>query len=89
MHFVYILYSQTLDKYYVGSTSNLAVRLIKHNGNHKGFTGKAADWLIMYSESYSTKSFALVREMAIKKWKSRIRIEKLISEYAGSEHPDL
>ena len=27
--------------------------------------------------------------MAIKKWKSRIRIEKLISEYAGSEHPDL
>ena len=89
MHFVYILYSQSLDKYYVGSTSNLGERLIKHKGNHKGFTGKAADWLIMYSESYSTKSFALVREMAIKKWKSRIRIEKLISEYAGSEHPDL
>ena len=35
---VYILYSKLLDKYYVGSTTNVMERLKKHLNNHKGFT---------------------------------------------------
>ncbi|TAH00170.1 MAG: GIY-YIG nuclease family protein [Sphingobacteriales bacterium] len=89
MHSVYILHSQSLNKYYVGSTSNLSERLKKHNSNHKGFTGNTADWVIMYIESFPTKSLAFAQEMKIKKWKSRILIEKLISKYASSPHPDL
>ncbi|WP_207422150.1 GIY-YIG nuclease family protein [Desertivirga brevis] len=39
MYIVYILYSSSLNKYYIGSTSNLPERLRKHNTKHKGFTG--------------------------------------------------
>ncbi|MFD2162079.1 GIY-YIG nuclease family protein [Paradesertivirga mongoliensis] len=44
MFAVYILYSQSLDKYYVGCTSDVSERLKKHNTNHSGFTGKLLDW---------------------------------------------
>lgn len=83
MFYLYILYSRNRDKYYVGSTSDLEKRLAKHNTNHKGFTGKIGDWVIVYFETFVAKEQALAREKQIKSWKSRIAIEKLISS-AGS-----
>ena len=87
MHFkVYILYSAFKDRYYIGHTGEeLAERLRKHNSNHKGFTGGIGDWVIIYTENYNSKSDAYKRELELKNWKSRKRIEKLI----GSDHPDL
>ena len=81
MAFVYILYSEVLDKYYVGSTqSSIEQRLKKHLSDHKGFTGKAKDWNLVYYEEYTDKQTALYREMQIKAWKSRKQIEILISK---------
>ncbi len=80
MNFVYILYSVTRNKYYVGSCENVQVRLKKHNTNHSGFTGKTGDWELKYTEEYLDKTSALKREKQIKDWKSRKMIEKLISE---------
>ena len=69
---VYILYSANKDRYYVGhSGDDLNERLRKHNTNHKGFTGKIGDWRIVYTEIYETKSDSYMRELEIKKWKSR------------------
>jgi len=87
MHFkLYIIYSSLKDRYYIGHTGEeLAERLRKHNSNHRGFTGRIGDWTIVYSEDYDSKSDAYKRELEIKSWKSRKRIEKLI----GSDHPDL
>ena len=79
MAFTYILYSVYLDRYYVGSTSeDLDSRLRRHLSAHKGFTSHAKDWVLVYSEEFSTKKEALNRELEIKSWKSRIMIEKLI-----------
>ncbi|MDX1761071.1 MAG: GIY-YIG nuclease family protein [Christiangramia sp.] len=77
--FVYILFSQSLDRYYIGSSHNIESRLIKHLQAHKGFTSRAKDWKIVYKENYSNKKLALKREKEVKNWKSRIMIEKLIS----------
>jgi putative endonuclease len=74
----YIIYSPSLNKFYIGHTSNINERLIKHNSNHKGFTGGVNDWAIVYQEIYSKKEDAYQREREIKKWKSRKMIEKLI-----------
>jgi putative endonuclease len=83
---VYILFSSSKNKYYIGFTGDdITERLRKHNTNHKGFTGKAPDWGLMYQEKYPTKNEAIKRELQIKNWKSRKLIEKLI----GLEHPDL
>jgi putative endonuclease len=80
MYHLYILYSSSKDKYYVGCTGDdLLERLRRHNSNHKGFTGQTSDWQIAYFESFSEKSPAFRRELEIKAWKSRRRIEALIS----------
>ncbi len=78
LYFFYVLYSAELDKFYIGHTSNLEERLRKHNSNHKGFTGKADDWTIVFSEKFQTKEEAYKREREVKKWKSKKMIEKLI-----------
>lgn len=92
MHFinfiVYILFSVSNEKYYVGYTSDkLTERIRKHNTNHKGFTGKKNDWELKYFEQFSNKSEALEREREIKKWKSKRMIEKLIVS-KNLERPD-
>ena len=82
MNYFYILYSKELDQYYIGHTSeNLPERLRKHLSNHSGFTAKAKDWLVVYFEEFETKSLAYKRELEVKKWKSRTRVEKLIAEF--------
>jgi len=78
MRFVYILYSLSRDRYYIGYTIDLVARLIKHNAKHKGFTNGVNDWKIVYSEQFQTKVEATQREKQIKNWKSRWLIEELI-----------
>jgi len=87
--YTYILFSESKNKFYIGSTSEtLQERIRKHNSNHKGFTGNNTDWVLKYFENHSTKTEAIIREKQIKNWKSRKLIEKLIDS-AGSEHPDI
>jgi len=77
---LYILYSQTLDRYYVGYTSDeLVQRLRRHLSNHNGFTAKAKDWKVVYKEEFSDKSGAIKREKEIKNWKSKSKIKILIN----------
>ena len=80
MYFTYILFSVSRNQYYTGSTSNLSQRLTKHNTNHKGFTGKTIDWELKWSLAFDTKEGAAYRERQIKGWKSRKRIEELITK---------
>ncbi|WP_240628100.1 GIY-YIG nuclease family protein [Flavobacterium anhuiense] len=77
---VYILFSESKNRYYIGFTSNLEERLIRHNQKSKGFTGNANDWKVVYTENYETKEDANKRELQIKSWKSRIKIEALIKQ---------
>ena len=88
-YFVYILYSEKLDKYYIGSTGDLEDRLRKHNRSRSGFTATGKPWIIVYTEVLGNKTDALLREKQLKKWKNRDRIESLIQKSSvGSEHPD-
>ena len=79
-YYVYILYSESLGKYYIGSTSDVENRLKKHLSNHKGYTSKAKDWSIAYKEEFQTNPEAMFRERQIKKWKSSKKIEDLINQ---------
>ena len=45
MHFVYILFSEPLNSYYVGRTADPENKLIKHLNKHRGFTARAAKCL--------------------------------------------
>ncbi len=75
----YILFSQSLETYYIGYTGDdMLSRLVKHLGKHKGYTSKAKDWIIVYTEQFSTKKEALKREKQLKAWKSPLRLKQLI-----------
>ena len=77
----YILFSPSLNKYYYGHTCDeLSERLRKHNSKHKGFTGKANDWKLVYYEEFSSKTEAQNRELQVKNWKNRKRVETLIKK---------
>jgi putative endonuclease len=78
MYFTYILYSKSRNRYYIGSCEDVNKRLVKHNTNHAGFTGRTGDWEIKWVEERPDKSAALKREKQSKNWKSRRMIEKLI-----------
>ncbi|WP_186754093.1 GIY-YIG nuclease family protein [Echinicola salinicaeni] len=81
MAFVYILFSNSANKFYIGHTeSSIEERVKKHNSNHKGFTGKFNDWKIVYQEQFNNKKEALRREREIKNWKSRKKIIQLIKQ---------
>ncbi len=77
---VYILFSENKNKFYIGFTSNIEERIIRHNQKSKGFTGNTNDWKIVYTESYQSKELAHKRELQIKSWKSKIKTQELISK---------
>ena len=77
--FVYIIYSASLNRYYVGSTGQLDDRLYRHRNSGSKSTKKAKDWTLKYTESFDTYAQAVAREMHIKKMKSRSYIEFLIA----------
>ncbi|MFD2561031.1 GIY-YIG nuclease family protein [Aquimarina rubra] len=79
MFIVYILFSESLNKYYIGHTANLEDRLKRHNQGRSKSTKPGMPWKIMYTEEYQTKSEAYQREMEIKTQKSKIYIERLIN----------
>ncbi len=64
----YILFSKSINKYYTGYTSLPPIeRLRRHNANHKGFTGRAQDWNLIYQIAFEHKQEALDLEKKIKK----------------------
>ena len=55
MFFVYILYSNNADKYYVGHTNNIDIRLVKHNSPVKfgEFTRKNGPWAPLFKTGFT------------------------------------
>ncbi|GAB1346639.1 GIY-YIG nuclease family protein [Cloacibacterium normanense] len=89
MCFTYILYSESLDKFYIGHTcESLDERLRKHLSAHKGYTSKVKDWKIIYSEIFENKSDAYKKELEIKSWKSKTKIKKINRKFSWIKHPD-
>ena len=44
MHYLYLLYSQSLSRFYIGVASNLDQRLGEHNRGNSPFTRKGIPW---------------------------------------------
>ena len=77
---VYIIYSEKLNKYYVGVCTDLKRRIYEHNIGHSKFTSTGIPWIIVYKENFESLAIAKKREQEIKKMKSRKYIEKLVAQ---------
>jgi putative endonuclease len=78
-YYLYILKSSVAHKYYTGISKNPQKRLEYHNTIEKGFTSRYRPWEIVMTRKLKNKSEAIATEKKIKKWKSKIRIEKIIT----------
>ena len=65
--YTYIIFSISLNRFYIGSTADIEERIVRHNQKSKGFTGNKSDWKLVYSESFKTREEAIEREFQIKK----------------------
>ncbi len=80
MYYVYILYSKEFDRYYVGQTNNLDLRIEKHNNREVSSTKFYVPWELKYFEQYETRGEAMKCENFIKSKKSRKFIGYLIKK---------
>ncbi|MGD1320327.1 GIY-YIG nuclease family protein [Chryseobacterium sp. 2R14A] len=83
MYYIYILYSESADKYYIGYTQFPTDRLLKHNEQEdfNTYTRKFRPWKMMaLFEVSNDKTIALNLERNIKKQKSRKFLERLCDE---------
>lgn len=83
-HYIYLLYSEIRDRYYIGSCADLEVRLSRHNAGATTSTKSGRPWKMVYHETCADKSEALKREIYLKRMKSRIYLEELIRQRQGS-----
>ena len=80
MHSLYIIYSETIDNFYVGESEDAIVRLDLHNKHYfkRGFTKAASDWELVLTHQCDSKNDAVFLEQFIKRMKSRKFILKII-----------
>jgi len=86
MYWVYILRSESVNKFYIGHTENLERRLYHHNSGREKYTKIASDWNDVYRKEFNTRKEAQKIEKFIKKQKSRIFIEKIIKGKIDLDH---
>ncbi len=79
MFTVYVLYSQSHNKIYIGYTSNLEDRVKSHNElATKGWTVRFRPWEIVHTEIFEIKADAMRREKELKSAKGREWIWQLL-----------
>ena len=80
-YWVYILLSGKDGKLYVGCTSNLEERLVRHNNGFVLATKNRRPFSLIYSEEFDDKSQAFNRERFLKSlWGSRFK-KRILRDY--------
>jgi putative endonuclease len=79
---VYILYSKTFNKTYVGYTQDLIDRFYSHNKlATKGYTVRYRPWEVIYTGFFKTKQEAMAREKYFKNGVGRAQIKLIKPNY--------
>ncbi|WP_343707509.1 GIY-YIG nuclease family protein [Flavobacterium sp.] len=81
MFFVYILYSATKEKFYIGQTNDIDDRLRRHNSGQSLSTKNGAPWKIIYTIQLNSRSEAMTLENKIKKRGAKRYLQDINFEY--------
>jgi putative endonuclease len=79
-YYVYIIKSERTNRFYCGYPMDPDERLIHQNTRATKSTQPGIPWRLVYVERFNDKHSAMMREIEIKKIKSRRYIEELISK---------
>jgi putative endonuclease len=64
---VYILWSESLQKFYVGRTNDIDDRLHRHNSGYQKFTSKGRPWILVSTFDCKDRAEAFNLENKVKK----------------------
>jgi putative endonuclease len=79
MFFVYVLFSPSYNKIYIGYSHDVETRVQSHNRlATKGWTIRFRPWILVHVESFNSKKDAMAREKQLKSSKGREWIKKNI-----------
>ena len=83
VYYTYILQSEKSDAMYIGSTSNLEDRMMRHNTDRNVFTKGKGPWRLVYSSIFETRAEAVQLERYLKSKKSKVRVLAWIKAQPG------
>lgn len=80
-YYVYILFTKSLNKFYVGYTEDIVTRIDQHNQSFydASFTKQANDWEVFHLLECNSKTQAIKVEAHIKRMKSKTYLSNLKS----------
>ncbi|MBU0531212.1 GIY-YIG nuclease family protein [Patescibacteria group bacterium] len=76
MHYVYVIWSESAKRKYIGSTSDLKKRLLCHNTGLVTSTKTFIPWKLIFYEAHSDKMLAILSEMFYKTAQGRRQLKK-------------
>ena len=88
-YYVYILYSESLDTYYKGQTSDLDDRIKRHNHKQEKATQSGVPWKLVWFTEKATRSEAVIFERKIKNLSRKRTIEFINKNTQGVAGPDV
>ena len=80
-HYVYVFLSQKDNKFYIGSTSNLANRYKLHREGQVDATKNRLPLKLIFCEAYLDKYDAIRREDYLKTSKGKNTLKNMLKEY--------
>ncbi|MEQ8358347.1 MAG: GIY-YIG nuclease family protein [Cytophagales bacterium] len=80
MHWVYVLYSKRIDKFYKGITVDVRKRIIRHNEGGNISTRKGVPWKMIWSIEKPNKRGAAILEKKLKNL-SRQKLIRFMLKY--------
>jgi putative endonuclease len=79
--YVYIIYSELYDKYYIGQTNNVTDRIKRHNNGSEKFTSSYLPWSLKCIIEKSSRNEAMILENKLKNL-NRVKLIKFIQKYS-------
>jgi putative endonuclease len=81
---VYILYSTTYQKTYVGFTSDLIMRMKSHNIFGKDSTRHYRPWIVIHVEFFEDKVSAMKREKYYKSGRGLYAKKEIVAQWLNT-----
>jgi putative endonuclease len=81
MYFVYILFSESHTRFYIGQTNDIEQRLDRHNGGYEKSTSPYKPWKLILFLEKQTRGEALILEKKLKNLNTE-NLKKFIEKYS-------
>ena len=85
MYYVYVLQSEKDHLLYIGFTTNLDSRILRHQNGESPATKFRRPFKLIFYEAYIEKNDALRREQYLKTTKGKTMLKLILKDYFSSQ----